>query len=169
MKASVRTGVVVAEGHRFGGARVLGRRGEAGEGEGEAEAGAGGAAEGGAVADEVLHVQLQLRAPRLADVAVAAAAAASALLPPEAGLARLARRRFHVAQHRLRRRRAAQRLQRRQLLRLGPLVMLIDASPSPSAAAARAVPHRRLLHYRFHRNLLATPYQATCVRTATQL
>jgi hypothetical protein len=50
-------------------------------------------------------------------------------------------------------------------------VMLIDTSPSsPSAAAAaRAVPHRRLLHYRFHHNLLATPYQATCVRTATQL
>jgi hypothetical protein len=49
-------------------------------------------------------------------------------------------------------------------------VMLIDtSSSSPSAAAARAVPHRRLLHYRFHRNLLATPYQATCVRTATQL
>src|SRR6266540_208648 len=91
--ACVRTAVIVAEGRQVGGGDVLRRRGEAGEGEGEAEAGAGGAAERGAAAHEVLHVQFQLRAPRLADVA-AAAARRRAPLPPEAGLARQARRRL---------------------------------------------------------------------------
>jgi len=152
MNEMVRTAVVVvAEGRRrVGGAHVLERRGEAGEGEGEAEAGAGGAAERGAAADEVLDVELQLRAPGLADVGpvVAAADRRGAPLPPEAGLARQAGGVRRHAQHRLRRRRPAQRLQRRQLLRLGP------PDPSSSAAAgtgARGGVHRRLLHYRLHR------------------
>uniref|UniRef100_A0A0A9EA20 Uncharacterized protein n=1 Tax=Arundo donax TaxID=35708 RepID=A0A0A9EA20_ARUDO len=59
----VHRALVVAEGRGVGGGDVLRRRGEAGEGEGEAEAGAGGAAERGAAADELLYVQLQLRAP----------------------------------------------------------------------------------------------------------
>ena len=143
--------VVVAEGRELGGGHhVLGRRGEAGEGEGEAEAGAGGAAERGAAADEVLHVQLQLRAPGLADVAApvavpAGAAAARRGALPEAGLARQA---GHVgrAEHRLRRRRPAERLRRgrrrrrrRQLVRLAP--------PDRPAVAV----HHRALHDRVHR------------------
>lgn len=137
---------------------MLERRGEAGEGEGETEASAGGAAERGAAADEVLHVQLQLRAPGLADVAVVVAAAdrRGAPLPPEpGGLGRVRRR----AQNRLRRRRPAQRQRRRQVVRLGP--------PDPSAAARR-VHHRRLLHCRLHRHLAyLAGWRRARARTAT--